>query len=38
MLQATLTLALDRTTSLGLAKNEASREALMLVLTLRERQ
>jgi hypothetical protein len=33
MLQSTITLPLDRPFSLGFAKNEASREALMLVLT-----
>jgi hypothetical protein len=36
LLQTNLSLWLDQTTSLGLAKSEASREALMLVLTLRE--
>jgi hypothetical protein len=36
LLQTNLTLWLDQTMSLGLAKNEASREALMVVLTLRE--
>jgi hypothetical protein len=36
LVQSTLTLALDQTISLGLAKSEESREALMLVLTLRE--
>jgi hypothetical protein len=36
LVQSTLTLALDQTLSLGLAKSEASREALMLVLTLRD--
>jgi Bacterial type II/III secretion system short domain len=35
LLQTNLTLWLDQTMSLGLAKNEASREALMVVLTLR---
>jgi len=33
MLQSTIVLALDYPFSLGFAKNEASREALMLVLT-----
>lgn len=33
VLQSTLTLSLDHPFSLGLAKNEASREALMLVMT-----
>jgi len=36
LLQTNLNLRLDQTTSLGLAKSESSREALMLVLTLRE--
>jgi hypothetical protein len=36
LLQTNMSLWLDQTTSLGLAKSEASREALMLVLTLRE--
>src|SRR6185295_7059646 len=36
LLQTSLNLWVDRTTSLGLAKSEASREALMVVLTLRE--
>jgi type II/III secretion system protein len=36
LLQTNLTLWLDQTMSLGLAKSEASREALMVVLTLRE--
>lgn len=36
LLQTNLTLWIDQTMSLGLAKNEASRGALMLVLTLRE--
>jgi hypothetical protein len=35
LLQTNLTLWVDQTISLGLAKNEASREALMIVLTLR---
>ncbi|HSS78157.1 MAG TPA: secretin N-terminal domain-containing protein [Thermoanaerobaculia bacterium] len=36
LLQTNLTLWCDQTISLGLAKSEASREALMVVLTLRE--
>ncbi|HEX4966522.1 MAG TPA: secretin N-terminal domain-containing protein [Thermoanaerobaculia bacterium] len=36
LLQANVPLQCDQTMSLGLAKSEASREALMLVLTLRE--
>jgi hypothetical protein len=36
LLQTNLTLWIDQTISLGLAKSEASREALMVVLTLRE--
>ena len=36
LLQSTLTIGLDQTISFGLAKSESSREALMLVLTLRE--
>jgi hypothetical protein len=36
MLQSTVTLGFDRPFSLGLAKSEASREAMMVVLTLRE--
>lgn len=36
LIQTNLNLWLDRTTSLGLAKSEGSREALMVVLTLRE--
>jgi hypothetical protein len=36
LLHANLTLALDRTTSLGLAQSETSPEALILVLTLRD--
>lgn len=36
LIQTNLNLWCDRTTSLGLAKSEASREALMVVLTLRE--
>lgn len=36
MLQGTVTLGFDRPLSLGLAKSEASREAMMVVLTLRE--
>lgn len=36
LLQSTLTIGLDQTISFGLAKSEASREALMLVLTLRD--
>jgi hypothetical protein len=36
LLQTNLNLWLDQAMSLGLAKNEASREALMVVLTLRE--
>jgi hypothetical protein len=36
LLQANVPLQCDQTMSLGLAKNEASREALMMVLTLRE--
>jgi type II/III secretion system protein len=35
LLQTNLTLWVDQTISLGLAKNEASREALMIVMTLR---
>ena len=35
LLQANVNLRLDRTTNLGLAKSEESREALMVVLTLR---
>jgi hypothetical protein len=36
LLQTNLNIWLDQTTSLGLAKSEASREALMVVLTLRQ--
>jgi type II/III secretion system protein len=36
LIQTNLNLWLDQTMSLGLAKSEASREALMVVLTLRE--
>lgn len=36
LLQANVNLRLDRTTNLGLAKSEESREALMVVLTLRD--
>ncbi len=36
LLHANLTLSLDHTTSLGLASSETSREALILVLTLRD--
>lgn len=36
LIQTNLNLWLDQTMSLGLAKNEASREALMVVLTLRD--
>lgn len=36
MLQTTVMLGFDRPFSLGLAKSEASREAMMVVLTLRE--
>lgn len=36
LLETNLNLWLDQTMSLGLAKNEASREALMVVLTLRD--
>jgi hypothetical protein len=36
LLQSTLTIGLEQTISFGLAKSEASREALMLVLTLRD--
>jgi type II/III secretion system protein len=36
LIQTNLNLWLEQTMSLGLAKNEASREALMVVLTLRE--
>jgi hypothetical protein len=36
MLHANLTLSLDHTTSLGLASSETSREALILMLTLRD--
>jgi len=36
LLQTNLNLWVDQTTSLGLAKSEASHEALMVVLTLRE--
>jgi hypothetical protein len=36
LLQTNLNIRIDQTTSLGLAKSEASREALMMVLTLRE--
>jgi len=36
LLQANLSLVPEKTTSVGLANNEASKEALMLVLTLRE--
>lgn len=36
LIQTSLNLWVDRTTSLGLAKSEASREALMVVLTLRQ--
>ena len=36
LLQTNLNLRLDQMTSLGLAKSEESREALMVVLTLRD--
>jgi hypothetical protein len=36
LLQSTLTIGLDQTISFGLASSEASREALMLVLTLKD--
>ena len=36
LLRTNLNLSLDQTMSLGLAKSEASREALMVVLTLRD--
>jgi hypothetical protein len=36
LLQSTLTIGLDQTISFGLARSESSREALMLVLTLKD--
>lgn len=36
LLRTNMSLSLDRTMSLGLAKSEASREALMVVMTVRE--
>lgn len=36
LLQSTLTIGLEQTISFGLARSESSREALMLVLTLRD--
>jgi hypothetical protein len=38
LIETNLNLLLDQTMSLGLAKNESSREALMVVLTLRDGQ